>query len=209
MEEQMTMNRKERERLKVMARLVERTITQRIAAEQLKIGERQLRRLFNAYKESGDIGLVSKKRGKKSNNHLATQLERQVLELIQMHYANFGPTLIQEKLTEVHQLQVSVSTVRTLMTKHKIWQPRKWKAPKVHQRRARKECFGEMGQMDGSYHDWFQGRAPECCLLVLVDDATSRLLWLKFVKWESCFGYFGMLKEYIKIYGRPLSLYTD
>lgn len=209
MEECVTMSRKERERMKVMVRLEEGALTQRVAAEQLNIGERQLRRLYKAYLELGESALISKHRGKKSNNQLPEHLRGQILELVQSNYLDFGPTLACEKLMEEHQLKVSVSAVRMLMLKHEIWHPRQRKAKKVYQRRLRRACFGELIQMDGSYHDWFEGRGPKCCLLVLIDDATSRLLGLKFVEWESSFGYFNVLKEYLKAHGRPLSLYTD
>lgn len=209
MEELMTMNTKERERLKVMVRLAEGTLTHRVAATQLNIGERQLRRLFSAYQKLGDVALVSKQRGKQSNNHLTGTLKGQILELIRTHYSDCGPTYIQEKLMLVHHLKVSVSAMRILMIEHKIWNSNERKAKKIHQRRLRRACLGELIQMDGSYHDWFEGRAPTCCLLVLIDDATGRLMGLKFVEWESTFGYFDMLKQYLKTHGLPLALYTD
>lgn len=95
------------------------------------------------------------------------------------------------------------------MIEEKIWISKKIKAVKVHQRRAPRDCYGELLQMDGSYHDWFEERAPECCLIVLVDDATSRIMWLQFVKWESCSSYFRAIKNYIKKFGKPMSIYTD
>jgi hypothetical protein len=95
------------------------------------------------------------------------------------------------------------------MIESKIWKSRRFKQTKIHQRREPRDCIGELLQMDGSYHDWFEGRSPECCLIVLIDDATSRIMWMQFVKWESCFGYFNAIKAYIKKYGKPLSVYTD
>lgn len=203
------MNTKERERLKVIARLGEGLLSRRIAAQQLKVSERQLRRLVKAHQNGGDKGIVSKTRGRKSNNYIPDQIKKQVIELISLNYSDFGPTLAHEKLNEVHKLKVSISSVRSLMIEHKIWQPRRWKAQKIHKRRERRECFGELIQMDGLYHDWFEGRAPKCCLLVLIDDATSQLIALKFVKWESVFSYFQCLRKYLETTGRPLSLYTD
>lgn len=209
MEDIMAMSNKERERLKVVDRLSKNTLTQRLGAEQLGISIRQLQRLLKAYHIGGDKALVSKKRGKKSNNQLAENLKMQALDLILVHYPDFGPTFAQEKLVEVHNLKMSISSVRSLMIKHRIWQPSRVIAEKVHKCRARRECFGELVQMDGSYHDWFEGRGPKCCLLVVIDDATSRLLALKFVLWESVFAYFDLFKSYLKTHGRPLSLYTD
>lgn len=209
MEDIMAMSNKERERLKVIDRLCKKTLTQKLGSEQLGIGIRQLQRLLKDYHIEGDKALVSKKRGKKSNNQLAENLKLQAVDLIRLHYPDFGPTFAQEKLVEIHNLKISISTVRGLMIKHKIWQPGRSTAEKVHKCRVRRECFGELVQMDGSYHDWFEGRGPKCCLLVLIDDATSRLLALKFVLWESVFAYFDLLKNYLVAYGRPLSLYTD
>jgi hypothetical protein len=203
------MSTKERDRLKVITRLIVGEVTRRIAAQQLKVGERQLRRLVKAYQNEGDVGLVSKLRGRKSNNHLPEHIRKQAIELVRLNYSDFGPTLAHEKLNEVHKLKVSKSSVRSLMIEHIIWKPRKWKPQKIHKRRERRECFGELIQMDGSYHDWFEGRAPKCCLLVLIDDATSQLMLLKFVKHESVFSYFQCLREYLETIGRPLSLYTD
>ena len=203
------MSDKERECMKVMVRLDEGTLTPTIAAQQLKIGDRQLRRLRKAYHDEGDQALISKRRGKKSNNRLSNELREQSIDLIRTRYSDFGPKFAQEKLVEVHNLMVSVSSVRNLMLEHKIWRPRKSQVEKVHKSRTRRECYGELIQMDGSYHDWFEGRGPKCCLLVVIDDATSSLMRLEFVEWESIFGYFRVVKEYLKTHGIPLSVYTD
>jgi len=209
MEESLEMNRKERERLKVLIRLEEKSLTQRIAAEQLGLSVRQIQRLFGAYKNRGEAALISKKRGKRSNNSLPNTLKQEVAELIIQNYHDFGPTFAHEKLAEIHKIKISVSSVRNIMIEQSIWNARIHKPTKIHQRRKPRDCLGELLQMDGSYHDWFEGRAPECCLLVLIDDATSRIMWAQFVKWESCFGYFKAIEAYIKKHGKPLSIYTD
>jgi transposase len=209
MEEYMIINKKERERIQILILLNKGVISQKIAAEQLKICIRQLQRLIKGFREHGDAYLLSKHRGRKSNNRLSESIRRQAIELIRQNYSDFKPTLAKEKLEEVHNLVLPVSSVRNLMIEHAIWEPNEWKVPQVHKSRERRACFGELVQMDGSYHDWFEGRAPECCLLVLIDDATSRLLWLQFVNWESSFNYFDVIKKYIKKFGIPLSIYTD
>jgi hypothetical protein len=209
MEELLTMNTKERERLKVITRLREGVLTQNLAAKQLGISDRQVRRLLQLHKNQGDKGLISKHRGKASNNSLPEDLKEKALQLILTYYSDFGPTLTQEKLRDTHQLSISVSSTRSLMIEYGIWCPNKRKPEKVHKTRLRRSCFGELIQIDGSYHDWFEGRAKSCCLLVAIDDATSRLMHLEFVEWESCFGYFRFLKKYLSIYGRPICLYTD
>lgn len=209
MEELLEMNNKERERLKIIIRLEEGALNQDIAARQLKIGVRQLQRLIHEYRKNGEKALISKRRGKRSNYILPDHLRKEIAMVITQNYLDFGPTFAHEKLVEKHGIVASISSVRNVMIENKIWKPKKVKAEKVHQRRAPRECYGELVQMDGSYHDWFEGRAPECCLIVVIDDATSRLMWLQFVKWESCFGYFQTIKKYIKKHGKPMSIYTD
>lgn len=209
MEGILEMNTKERELLKTLIRLEEKKLTQKLAAQQLKMGIRQVQRWLKAYQTNGEIALISKKRGNKSNNRLPEILREKVAKIIIQNYHDFGPTFAQEKLVEIHKLKISISSVRTIMVENEIWNARKLKSAKVHQRRAPRDCLGELIQMDGSYHDWFEGRAAKCCLVVLIDDSTSRIMWLKFVKWESCFSYFEVIKNYIKTYGRPLSVYTD
>jgi len=209
MEEMLEMNIKERELLKVLIRLEEKKLTQKLAAQQLKIGVRQVQRLLKAYQTDGERALISKKRGNQSNNRLPRTLRQKVAKIIIQNYHDFGPTFAQEKLVEIHKLQISISSVRTIMVENEIWSARKLKSTKIHQRRAPRDCLGELIQMDGSYHDWFEGRAAKCCLIVLIDDSTSRIMWMQFVKWESCFSYFQAIKTYIKNYGKPLSLYTD
>lgn len=209
MEDLLTMNAKERERLRIIYQLQENRLTQSLAAKQLGITERQVRRLLQAYRKNGEKGLISRRRGSPSNNRLAEEVTDQVLQLIRENYSDFGPELAHEKLTEEHQLSLSVTSTRGLMIKHGIWQPKKRKADKVHKTRPRRPCYGELVQMDGSYHDWFEGRAEKCCLLVVVDDATSNIMHLEFVNHESSFGYLRVLKKYIKLYGFPISIYTD
>ena len=209
MEELLEMNKKERERLKAIIRLEEGTLNQKVAAEQLKLGVRQLQRLISEHRKNGEKAIISKHRGKKSNNSLSNSVKKEIINIINKKYWDFGPTFAHEKLLEDHGVKVSVSSIRKIMVENNIWISKTVKAKKVHQRRAPRECYGELIQMDGSYHDWFEGRSPECCLIVLVDDATSRIMWLQFVKWESCFAYFHALKKYIKRYGKPLSIYTD
>jgi transposase len=209
MEGLLEMNTKERERLKILIRLQSRTLTQKLAAQQLKISIRQVQRLHKRYREGGEQSIVSAKRGKKSNRKLTDDFRKKIAEIIIENYHDFGPTLALEKLNEIHNIKISITSVRNIMIESGIWKSRKLKQTKNYQRRAPRDCIGELLQIDGSYHDWFEGRCPECCLLVLIDDATSRLMWMQFVKWESCFGYFNAIKAYIKKYGKPLSIYTD
>lgn len=124
-------------------------------------------------------------------------------------YEDFGPTLAHEYLVEQSGLSISLSSVRSIMIKHGIWKPNHPKKAKIHPLRQRKARKGELIQLDGSEHDWFEGRGPRCSLLVYVDDATSELMHLKFVKSENLWDYFEATKEYVQMHGRPEAFYPD
>jgi hypothetical protein len=128
---------------------------------------------------------------------------------IRERYADFGPTLAAEKLSEVHELSVSRETLRHWMIADGLWRDRKARQRKVYQPRPRRAGLGELVQIDGSEHWWFEDRGPQCTLLVYIDDATSRLMHLKFVESESTFAYFGATREYLEAYGKPVAFYSD
>ena len=134
----------------------------------LAITPRQLGRLLLRYKEEGPAGLVSRKRGRRSNHQLDEGLAVRALELIRDRYVDFGPTLAREKLIECHGISLGLETVRGLMIQAGLWTPRRDRAPKVHQPRNRRACLGELIQIDGSDHAWFEERGPSCTLLVFV-----------------------------------------
>jgi hypothetical protein len=129
--------------------------------------------------------------------------------LISKHYADFGPTLAHEKLAEVHGLRLSVESVRRLMVAAGLWHARRRRDPQVRRMRERRACFGELIQIDGSPHDWFEGRAEKCTLLVFIDDATGRLMQLLFAEAESTFSYFAAVRSYISMHGKPRAFYSD
>jgi hypothetical protein len=131
-------------------------------------------------------------------------VKAQALQLIQSRYHDFGPTLAHEKLTEEHDIKLSVETVRRLMLNHGLWQARRPRQLRVHQMRQRRACRGELVQIDGSRHDWFEGRAAWCTLLVFVDDATGEVLELQFVEAESTFAYFRSVRRHLERHGRPV-----
>jgi len=136
-------------------------------------------------------------------------LEAHARALIQTHYADYGPTLACEKLRERHGVSLSKETVRRIMIDAGFWVPRKQRPPKIHQPRNRRACLGELVQIDGSEHAWFEDRAPVCTLLVFVDDATSRLMQLLFVPTESTFAYFAATRAYLEHHGKPVAFYSD
>jgi len=207
--ELLAMSKKELKRLEVIQRIEEKNMKQREAARILKITVRHVKRLLRAYRRSGAEGLVSKRRGKPSNNRLKAEVKQQAIDLIYGHYYDFGPTLAHEKLTEKHGLKLSIETVRQLMITEGIWKPKKAKKLVVHQMRERRACLGELVQLDGSPHPWFEERGETCNLLVFIDDATGRLLELYFTPGETTFSYFAATERYLTRYGKPVAFYSD
>ncbi len=205
----LTMSHKERNRLEILGRVLERRLTQAQAGSQLGLSVRQIRRLCWKLRIEGAPGLVSKKRGRTSNRRLPSELRDRALGLIQSRYHDFGPTLAAEKLRERHDVIVSVETLRKWMIDAELWVTRRARIGRVHQPRHRRSCIGELIQIDGCDHEWFEQRAPRCTLLVYVDDATSRLMELRFVDSESTFDYFASTESYLHRHGKPVAFYSD
>ncbi|MGH8785375.1 MAG: ISNCY family transposase [Cupriavidus necator] len=204
-----TMSMRELDRLKVIQAVSDGHLARWRAAERLGISARHVRRLVLRLQEDGPAGLTSRKRGRSSNRQLPPGLESRVRGLIRDSYADFGPTLAAEKLRERHNIDLATETVRRIMIDAGFWVPRKLRPPKVHQPRNRRACLGELVQIDGSDHAWFEERAPACTLLVFVDDATSRLMQLLFVPSESTPAYFTATRAYIERHGKPMAFYSD
>ena len=202
------MSQKELSRLEVIQRVKRKTLKQRQAAELLSISVRQVKRLCKAYQASGTAGLVSKRRGQPSNNRLPEKTINKARQLLRSRYPDFGPTLATEKLA-IEGVSLSVESVRQLLIGEGLWKAKSVRRPVIHQLRERRARFGELVQIDGSPHDWFEGRAPKCTLLVFVDDATSRLMYLQFVAAETTFNYFAAVRSYITEFGKPLAFYSD
>ncbi|WP_244104569.1 ISNCY family transposase, partial [Burkholderia vietnamiensis] len=204
-----TLNMRELDRLKVIQAVVDLGLKPGRAAERLGLTVRQIERLVIRYRESGAAGLTSRKRGGPGNRRLDAELAQRALTIIRDRYADFGPTLACEKLRECHGIGLAKETVRKLMTDAGLWIPRRQRPPKVYQPRARRACLGELIQIDGSDHRWFEERAQACMLLVYVDDATSRLMMLHFTQTESTFSYFEATRAYIERHGKPVAFYSD
>lgn len=209
MDKLLEMSAKELSRLEVMQRLSEKQMSQKGAGQILDLSTRQVKRLLRAYRQKGAAGLVSKHRGRKGNNRLSGEVKKRALDLLKTKYKGFGPTLAHEKLVEREKLQLSDESVRKLMIDENLWKPRKAKKVVIHQLRERRACFGELIQIDGSPHDWFEGRAEACVLLVFIDDATGQLVQLRFVECESFFSYCQAAEGYFKDYGKPVAFYSD
>jgi transposase len=207
--ELLQMSKKELSRVEVMERMKTKKMTQKKGAAALGISVRQIRRLKKIYEEKGSAGLINKSRGKPSNNRLSSETRQQAIDLLHSLYTDFGPTFAHEKLVEEHDLALSSGSVRQIMIRENLWIPRKVKKIVAHQLRERRACFGELVQIDGSPHRWFEDRAPACTLLVFVDDATGKLGELRFVKSESLFSYAEASRAYIERHGKPLVFYSD
>lgn len=202
------MNRKEREQAKVFELVKLETLSQAEASRRLGISDRWVRKKIKRYYQFGDYGLIHKLRGQASKKRWKPEYESLLIELLNGKWNSFGPTFATEKLKELYSINISKETVRTAMIRANIWKP-KQKRIKHRMRRERKAMLGIMVQLDGSPHDWFEGRAGKCTLLVFIDDATSKILWLEFAPGESVIALMQATKNYIGKHGIPHSFYTD
>lgn len=202
------MSERELNRVEVLSQVVDRHRTAGEAAAVLGLSVRQVQRLLARFRDGGAAAIRHKARGRSPNNRKDAAVRDYVLSLIRESYADFGPTLATEKLAEEHGLKVSRETVRKWMVSDGIWLDRKTRRT-FHQPRLRRERYGELVQIDGSDHRWFEDRADPCTLLVFIDDATSKLMELRFVPSESTFSYFLALERYLQTHGRPVAFYSD
>ena len=202
-------SRTEIDRMHVLRDMAAGRMTANEAAQLMRLRRRQVFRLAKAYRERGPSALVSTRRGKPSNRSYPAALRTETLGLIKAHYADFGPTLACEKLAERHGIHLGVETARQWMLADGLWRDRRQRLKPVHQPRYRRDCVGELVQIDGSEHWWFEDRGPQCTLLVFIDDATSRLMHLRFVPTESTFDYFKATRAYLEHHGKPVAFYSD
>ena len=205
----LVMSRSERERLHVVRQAAEGGLGQREASERLGIGVRQFKRLVRVWRGEGDAGLVSRQRGRASHNRLAEEKRARLSALLGEKYADFGPTMAAEKLWELEGIAVSRETVRGVQIGLGLWRAKRRRARRVFYLRERRARFGELIQIDGSVHDWFEGRAARCTLIVFIDDATSRLTGLRFVPSETTRAYLETLRDHVLTHGCPLAFYSD
>jgi transposase len=202
------MSERELQRIEVLSKVIEQRMTAVSAASVLALSVRQVQRLLKTFQADGAVALRHKARGQRSNNRIADGVRDFAVNLVREHYLDFGPTLATEKLAEEYGLKVSRETLRSWMTEAGIWLSRKQRRA-FHQPRLRREAYGELIQIDGSEHRWFENRDDPCTLLVFIDDATSKLLQLRFVRSESTFSYFEALELYLKEHGCPVAFYSD
>jgi hypothetical protein len=209
MQDIITMSNKELHRIEILQKLIDKRLIEHEAAKQLGLSIRQIRRLRKAYKADGAIGVVSKKRGNPSNHKYPDSVKELAITYVKQYYVDFKPTFACEKLSENHGLTISRETLRKWMIDAELWIPKNCRLKRAYQPRNRRECFGELIQIDGSPHDWFEGRAPKCTLLVYIDDATGKLMECQFVKSESTFTYFDSTRRYLEKHGKPVAFYSD
>lgn len=205
----LAMSAKERERTHVIRQVADKRMRQARAAEVLGIGIRQVKRLVSAYRRRGDRGLVSGRRGKPSNNRLSAATVAAMETALRDRYQGFGATLAAEKLLEHEGLRISAETVRQAQIRLGVWQPKQRRAKRVFQVRERRPRFGELIQIDGSVHDWLEGRGPRMTLIVFIDDATGRLTSLRFAPAETTRAYIEALRDHVLSHGVPLAFYSD
>ena len=203
------MSDKEIQRLAVLQDVRDHRITQVRAAEILNLSTRQITRLLQKLNQDGVSGMAHASRGQPGHRRHDVLLKSECLSIISEHLLGFGPTLAHEKLSSMFGLHIPVETVRRWMTANDLWIPRSKRLKRPYQPRYNRDCFGELIQIDGSYHDWFEGRASKCCLLVYIDDATGKLLHLRFCEAETTFDYMLSTRAYIEQYGKPLAFYSD
>ncbi len=202
------MSERELNRIEVLAQVDDGRLSVQNGANMLDVTKRQMFRLLKRYRTEGAPAIRHKSRGKSPNNKIHNAKRDYALALVKEKYADFGPTLAAEMLAEHDGFKVSRETLRKWMIEDGIWLSRKQRRT-FHQPRLRRECLGELVQIDGSDHRWFEDRAGPCTLLVFIDDATSMLMELRFVQSESTFSYFTALESYLLKHGRPVAFYSD
>jgi hypothetical protein len=205
--EQLVMSRKERERLVVLSRVKDKELSRRAAAEVLDLSLRQVHRLYLRYLAEGDRGLVHRSRGRPSSRKIASGERQKAMELYRAIYRGFGPTLLAEKLGADHGIWVSHDTARRWLIEEGLLE-RTRKGRRSRRRRLRRERFGQMLQMDGSHHAWFEGRGGRCCLMVIIDDATGRMRG-RFYEGETLAAAMDTFGRWCREFGVPQSLYVD
>jgi len=202
------MSERDLQRIEVLSKVIDGRMTLVSAAHVLDLSTRQVRRLLQRMRTGGAASIRHKAIGRPSNNRISDGVRDYAVTLVGERYADFGPTLATEKLAERDGLRVSRETVRGWMVDAGLWLSRKQRRT-FHQPRLRREAYGELVQIDGSEHRWFEDRGPACSLLVFVDDATGKLMQLRFVRSESTFSYFEALELYLKDHGAPIAFYSD
>ncbi len=203
------MSQREVDRYTVIKQVMDKRLRQSEAARRLGISVRQVKRLCRQVRADGAAGLICKLRGKASNRRIADSQREHYVALVRERYGDFGPELACQYLQSKHAFPYSTETLRGWMAQAGLWQPKARKAPRMHPPRQRRACRGELVQIDGSHHDWFEGRAAKCCLIAFIDDATGQVLGARLSPTETTQAYFDVLRHCVQTHGRPVALYSD
>ena len=203
------MSLKEADRYAVIEQVIERTMGQSDAALWLNISVRQVKRLTRAIRLDGAQGAISKRWGVASNRRTPQLEQDRFVGLVREHYSDFGPTLACEYLVSQHGYTGSAETLRGWMMQAGLWKAKRSRVRRIHSPRERRSRLGELVQIDGSPHAWFEERSGKCCLIAFIDDATGALLQACFYPVESTNAYLHSLQSYVGVHGRPLALYSD
>jgi transposase len=206
-EDLLRMKPREIKRLHLIRQALEQKISQEQAAEVAGLSPRQMRRLMKRVETEGDRGIVHRRRGQPSNRRIANTIKQKVLALFEKHYPDYGPTLASEKLHERHRIEIHPETLRLWLRQARL--PYKQRRARPHRQwRPRRSCFGQMVQMDGSHHDWLEGRGPKLVLMGYIDDATNTVE-ARFYDHEGTVPALDSFRRWVKRYGLPCSVYLD
>nr|WP_294810196.1 ISNCY family transposase [uncultured Sphingomonas sp.] len=196
-------------RIEILILMQAKVISGSEAQALLNLSRSQVYKLLRVYRLEGEVAIARKARGRPSNRAFPKPVRKRVLQLIEERYADYGPTLIAETLLEAHDVKISAETIRTWMIKDGLWNTNRAARKRLHQPRKRLPRYGDLVQIDGSDHDWFEGRGPRCTAMVMVDDSTGKLQNLKFFPRENRNAYFCSVHAYISAHGRPTRIATD
>ena len=203
------MSRKEIDKLMIIRNVLDGRYKQIVAAEMLGLSDRQIRRLCKSVRSQGSRGIVHGLRERPSNHRLDLELIGKAVSAVHDPlWDGFGPTFVQQKLEDWYGVILSDEKLRQLMSRFSLWKSRRRKV-KHRDRRERRPCLGMLTQLDGSPHDWFEGRGPECVLIIFIDDATSRILYGEFVPAEDTRNLMRVIRAYLRRHGRPGAFYVD
>lgn len=203
------MSQREAQRLGVVRQVLDRKMTQSQAALVLSLTVRQIKRLVRRVRQEGDKGLISRRRGVPSNRRIGEAVREHFIAIVRERYSDFRPELAREYLEREHGFTHSTETLRGWMMSAQLWKPKRRRQQRLHSPRPRRACRGELVQIDGSHHDWFEQRAPKCCLIAFIDDATGQVLSARFFDTETTQGYLGLVYEHASTHGLPGAFYSD
>ena len=208
MEGYLTMSNREIDKLKVIQNTIDGRFKQSEAAQILSITDRQVRRLCDKVRKDGNRGVIHGLKGRPSNHQVKAGLIDKALGHVKLHYRDFGPTFANEKLWKNHSIRISTNTLRKAMLGEGLYVAKPYK-PKHRKWRERRPCVGMLVQLDGSEHAWFEDRGPKCALLIFIDDATSGILYGRFITAEDTANLMACAKAYLRLNGRPVAFYVD